>query len=152
MMPPCKGTTLFWDLQYGVERILTKQQLEDVSELASFEGGLYGTKKDNRMRTCNMFILTSHYEGMPMGILEAFSYAVPCIVTPGSNMAEEISRSSAGWVCELSAESIADTIERACIKYRKNPQMYHTNACNEAAFYNWNQIAKKSIEELSKLI
>ena len=88
-----------------------KQQLEDVSELASFEGGLYGTKKDNRMRTCNMFILTSHYEGMPMGILEAFSYAVPYIVTPGSNMAEEISRSSAGWVCELSAESIADTIE-----------------------------------------
>lgn len=126
-----------------------KEQLSDLQELASYEGGLYGEAKDKRMRSCNMFILTSRYEGMPMGVLEAFSYGVPCIVTPGSNMYEDVLESNSGWVCQFKASDIADTIIRACKSYRNNHLLYHSNALKKSQDYDWNTITRQSIEILS---
>lgn len=129
-----------------------KDQLGDLQELATYEGGIYGEAKDLRLRSCNMFILTSRYEGMPMGVLEAFSYGVPCIVTPGSNMYEDVEESKAGWVCQFDATDIADTILIACEEYRNNPLKYHSNAIKKSIDYDWNVIAKQSIEVLSQYV
>lgn len=45
-----------------------------------------------------------------MSILEAMSYGIPCMVTPGTNMDKEVLEANAGWVVELSEESIANGI------------------------------------------
>lgn len=127
-----------------------KQQLVDLHELAAYEGGIYSEAKDKRMRSCNMFILTSRYEGMPMGVLEAFSYGVPCIVTPGSNMYEDVKEANAGWVCQFDANEIADTIIKACEDYSKNPLFYHTNAFKKSEEYDWEVIAGQSVNVLTK--
>lgn len=129
-----------------VERL--KQALAILQDVASYKGGVYGDDKDNVFKEADAFILTSRYEGMPMGVLEALTYGVPCILTPGTNMADEIVESGAGWKAELHAESIADTIIKAVNDMRKDCLVYQKAAYNLSKKYDWRIIAKKSLEIL----
>lgn len=129
-----------------------KQALASLQNITSYKGGVYGGEKDKVFKEADAFILTSRYEGMPMGVLEALTYGVPCILTPGTNMADEVVNSGAGWKAELSSESIADAIERAILDLRFNYIQYHQAAYNMSKRYDWETIAKQSIDVLNKIL
>lgn len=129
-----------------------KLLLKGAEEYITFEGGVYGEEKDRVFQDSDIMILTSRFEGMPMGILEALSYGMPCIVTPGTNMAEVIKASNAGWVADLDSESIANTIMQATKEYRTNATYYKTNAHELSKQYDWQVIAEKSIDIYKKFI
>ena len=38
----------------------------------------------------DLFIHTFRFEGHPIAVLEALSYGIPCLLTPGTNMAGEV--------------------------------------------------------------
>ena len=59
-----------------------------------------------------IFVLTSRFEGHPMGLIEALSYGLPSLVTTGTNMAKEIESNNAGWIAETEIESIVIAIKR----------------------------------------
>jgi len=67
-----------------------KEMLDEVKDYAVFYGSIWGAEKVERLQKSDIFILTSRYEGMPMGILEALSYGIPCLVTPGTNMSDGV--------------------------------------------------------------
>lgn len=56
--------------------------------------------------------MTSRFEWHPMALIEALSYGLPCIVTVGSSMKEEIRRYDAGWVCNSTLNELANAIEK----------------------------------------
>jgi len=43
--------------------------------------------KDAAFRAADIYVLPSHVEGMPIGLLEAMSYGLPCVVTPVGGIA-----------------------------------------------------------------
>ena len=45
-----------------------------------------------------------------MGLLEALSYGLPCLVTTGTNMAEK-SRADAGWTSDISVDGISEALK-----------------------------------------
>lgn len=53
-----------------------------------FWGPVYGREKDNLLLSAGAFILPSKSEGLPMSVLEAWSYGVPCFLTPECNLPE----------------------------------------------------------------
>ncbi|MCX8156980.1 MAG: glycosyltransferase [Verrucomicrobiae bacterium] len=53
-----------------------------------FLGPAYEERKDALMRACSAFILPSYSEGMPVAVLEAWSYGKPVIMTPACNLPE----------------------------------------------------------------
>ena len=122
-----------------------KKQIDKMNDLIEYKGGIYGKEKDSRLREADLFILTSRYEGMPMGVLEALSYGIPCIVTPGTNMAEEISRFNAGWVSPLNALNIAQTIKKAVHDYQEESNLLKLNAYKLSQEYDWEKIARYSV-------
>jgi len=69
-----------------------------------------GEEKLRYFLACDVFVHTSRFEGMPMAVLEAMALGRPCLVTPGTNIAD-IVREAGGWECEPNPESIAGTIE-----------------------------------------
>jgi poly(glycerol-phosphate) alpha-glucosyltransferase len=77
-----------WD-QSGYEAQL-RQLTTDLGLLTSviFLGPQFGADKSECYRTCDAFILPSLSEGLPMAVLEAWSYAKPVLMTPECNLPE----------------------------------------------------------------
>jgi glycosyltransferase involved in cell wall biosynthesis len=94
----------------GLKNEINTRNLGDIVSLYHAVSGL---QKENVLLNSDIFIQTSRHEGMPMGILEALSYGVPCIITEGTSLGGIVRKYDAGWVAETSTDSIAITMERA---------------------------------------
>ena len=129
-----------------------KKQIANMEDLIEYKGGIYGDEKERRLREADLFILTSRYEGMPMGVLEALSYGIPCIITPGTNMADEIDDIKAGWVSPLDSSQIAQTIKKAVEKYSEESDQFRVNAYNLSKEYDWEKIARDSVHSYQSFL
>lgn len=116
-------------------------------------GPVYGEEQANTLEQRGIMLLTSRYEGFPMTILEALKYGNPCIVTPGTNVAEEISSEKLGWKTDLNEELIAECIVEAINEYMSDRNSY-IQRCKQYvnSMYDWSAIAQKAFLELSKVI
>lgn len=53
-----------------------------------FYGPAFGEEKEALLRSADAFILPSFSEGLPMSVLEAWSYGLPVVMTPECNLPE----------------------------------------------------------------
>ncbi|MFM8716907.1 MAG: glycosyltransferase [Spartobacteria bacterium] len=53
-----------------------------------FFGSAFGEEKEALLRSADAFILPSFSEGLPMSVLEAWSYGLPVVMTPECNLPE----------------------------------------------------------------
>lgn len=74
-----------------------------------FAGPQFGEDKAECFRSCDAFILPSFSEGLPMAVLEAWSYAKPVLMTPQCNLPEGFAAGAALRI-EPNVESIAGGI------------------------------------------
>jgi len=133
---------------YGNEDDIDVARLKvDIKSLPNvlYGGGVYGDIKNKVLTNADIFILTSRYEGMPMGVLEAWTYGIPCILTEGTNMVKEQSDTDCYWFTDLDSNSIAETIIRAISQYRENPYRYRKGSIVESQKYEWKNIARASV-------
>jgi poly(glycerol-phosphate) alpha-glucosyltransferase len=75
-----------------------------------FIGPQFHEEKDICFRCADAFILPSFSEGMPMAVLEAWSYKLPVIITPACNLPEGFT-SNAALEIEPEPDSIAGVLE-----------------------------------------
>ena len=69
-----------------------------------FPGPVYGDEKRAAFAHANAFILASYSEGLPMAILEAWSYGLPVFMTCGCNLPDGF---AAGAAVEISTDPAA---------------------------------------------
>jgi len=74
----------------GASRRLT---LPDVDVV--FFGPAFGEEKEALLRSADAFILPSFSEGLPMSVLEAWSYGLPVVMTPECNLPEGFAHGAA---------------------------------------------------------
>lgn len=140
------GTGTEEEVKYVNHRIST---LHSVSAVNC--GPIYGEDQARALEQCGIMLLTSRYEGFPMTVLEAWKYGNPCLVTPGTNVVKEIAENGLGWKTELNADDIANAISLGLSEYSQQRAEY-INRCKifVREKYDWNEIAKVSLEQLSK--
>ena len=132
-----------------IRKILSSYNIEDIVLL---NDKITGVDKKNVLLDSDLFIQTSRSEGMSMGILEALSYGIPCILTEGTNMAKTVDEYDAGWGCENTVDSIAKAILDAInererwIQKSENAYMLVKNS------YSWSHIANQTILEYRKIL
>lgn len=114
-----------------------------ISDIINVHGAAYEKEKQLILEKADFFVHTSRYEGMPMSVLEALSYGLPCVVTRGTNMTEEIDKYSAGWNCEDNVNSIVTALKKF-IRDKSRLKQYSENALMLAKEYNWDKIAEMS--------
>lgn len=85
----------------------------DVSDLVFLNNEIIGEEKERALLNADCFIQTSRTEGMPMGILEALSYGLPCLITEGTSQGKIINGYDAGWVADTDIKSISEKIVQA---------------------------------------
>ncbi|MHA4988109.1 glycosyltransferase [Cetobacterium somerae] len=101
------------------------------------KGKILGEAKEAVLKKASIMILPSKSEGMPMGVLEALSYGVPCILTKETNMLNELIIEKCGWECNHS--NIYEIILKAIKEYDKDRLGYIDRAQNLANRYNWKE-------------
>lgn len=111
---------------------------------------VFDKEKEEKLLESDFFILTSRFEGHPMGLIEALSYGLPCLVTNGTNMADEIKKANAGWTADVSVEGIVEAFI-LLLKERDFLQKGF-NALKLSEKYNWANLAKVSHEKYLKII
>ncbi len=132
---PEQGDAALWMKSYCRENHLT--------DIVQILGPVYDEEKIDVLAKSDLFIMTSRFEGMPMGLLEAMSYGLPCIITPGTNMQHEIVTAGAGFGCEENPSSIAKTILQAAQASTQLVKMSNA-AVKVAAQYSWDEIAEQT--------
>lgn len=135
-----------------VEALIADRGLTDIV-IQNHE--ISGADKENALIDADIFVQTSRFEGMPMGILEAMSYGLPCIVTTGTTLADFVENQGAGWGCATDAQAIADTLQKAieAAADPANPLSKMSLRGREAAadHFAWAHIAEQTIEKYAEL-
>lgn len=118
-----------------------------IGDIVSLEGPVIGEEKERRLLEADLFIQTSRSEGMPMGVLEALSYGLPCILTKGTAVGERVKEAQAGWVAENTAQSVAQQLERAI----GERDMWTRYSANAASFirehFALDVVARQAVEQ-----
>ena len=139
---------------YTNERKVVKKLIEDnnVQDIVTISDAVLGTEKEKALLNADIFIQTSRFEGMPLGILEALSYGVPCLITEGTNVGNYVKKYNAGWVAKTNSNSIADKISQAIFERKlwKEKSVNAVNLVNEN--FSWEEISKQAIRDYERLI
>lgn len=142
---------------YGPERFGFKAQLQkDISdnnleEILVVKDGVFGKEKEEVLLKSDFFIMTSRFEGHPMGLIEALSYGLPCLVTVGTNMAEEVSKANAGWTADNNVESIKKALS-LMLSQRDSFEIKGNNAIALSRNYNWDVLAQVAHAKYKQLL
>lgn len=101
---------------YGPDVLGRKNHLEslivnaNVENIVKLHKEISGVEKERVLLSSDLFIQTSRFEGMPLGILEALSYGIPCIATEGTTLGKKIEEVNAGWNAGNDVKSVANAI------------------------------------------
>jgi glycosyltransferase involved in cell wall biosynthesis len=139
------------DSSAGQKFLLNKIKLYSLEEIVKVNSPIFGNQKADVLNNTDIFIATSRYEGHPMAVIEAMAYYIPCIITKGTNMLEELINYDAGWETNLDVDHIASTILKALddkmiLEKGSNARRLVEERCT------WNIIANQTIAEYEKLI
>ncbi|MDB5676835.1 MAG: hypothetical protein JWM65_3817 [Sphingomonas bacterium] len=75
-----------WDEIGLLAALETQVRALGLSDEIAFVGQVFGADKDAAFRAAAAFILPSYSEGLPMTVLEAWSYGLPVLMTPACNL------------------------------------------------------------------
>lgn len=124
----------------------------DIGDIVTLHHEIIGHEKEEKLLEADIFIQTSRHEGMPMGILEALSYGVPCLITKGTTLGEYISDYDAGWVSKTNADSLSEMLIEAVnerkIWIEKGKKAFNLIGDNFA----WDKVAQDNIKNYLKYI
>ena len=135
-----KGTKTIDNLKY----IISKYRTENIVQI---NDAIYGKEKEKLIKKSYAFIQTSRHEGQPMGIIEALSLGVPCIVTEGTGFSDILNKNKCGFGVHFDADELFEAIKEIQTNFLLRNEM-SDNAYNVAKEnYDWNNIKKKIITE-----
>ena len=142
---------------YGPERYNCRKQFQEqiekegVSDLLVNKEGVFGEEKKHVLENADFFVMTSRFEGMPLSLIEAMSYGLPCLITEGTNMREVVSEYKAGWTADTNSKSVS----QALMNMLKDIPVFDEkskNAWKLSTQYNWDSIAKSTHIQYENLI
>ena len=138
-----------WGLPDDLEKL--NVAIKKCNSIVEFRGPVHGNAKEKVLLESDVFFLTSRFEGMPMGLLEAMSYGIPVMITKGTNMKSIVKKYDCGWYSDSSETGIKKMIQ-AIICERESIPEKGENGVRAAELFDWSNIAKKTHEELEKIV
>lgn len=129
-------------------RLVKDSKIESVFKIHQ---AVFGEEKEKVLLCADVFIMTSRFEGHPMGLIEALSYGIPVAITPGTNMSNEVSRDNAGWVSSCTTKSIYEMIKQL-ITEKSQLGIKGRNAKNLSMNYEWDKLARVFHNKLLSLL
>ncbi len=132
-----------WD-QGGHENELRRQVQElGLTDQVWFAGPLYGKEKQAAFQAASGFVLPSYSEGLPMAVLEAWSYALPVLMTKECNLPEGFSAGAAVEISLSSQKLVAELIQFAEMTEDERQEMGGRGQKLVKEKFSWKKIAQQ---------
>ncbi len=123
-----------------------------VENIAFLHREIAGKEKEEVLLSSDIFIQTSRFEGMPMGVLEAMSYGLPCIVTEGTTLGLLMRECDGGYVAETNGAAVAETLKKAVEDRASLPRKSQNARSAAEKLFAWDRVAKRTIREYESMI
>lgn len=133
----------------NLEQMINERSIADLVKL---HHEVSGSEKEKLLLEADVFVQTSRFEGMPMGILEALSYGLPCLITEGATLGEYVKKYDAGWVAETNPESIAKQLKAAMRDCKKWCEKSENARKLTDENFAWDQIAGRTVEKYKNIV
>lgn len=124
----------------------------DVQDLVSLNHEIIGNDKIEKLLEADVFIQTSRFEGMPLGILEAMSYGLPCLVTEGTAVGEVVSEAHAGWVAKTNFQDVAKRLGEAVNERSKWTEYGENGRKAVQEKYSWDKVASDTVRYYKRFL
>lgn len=130
-----------------------KQFIEknDLGNIIKLHNGIYGEEKNKVLLDSDIFIQTSRTEGQPLGIMEAMSYGLPCIVTEGTSFAEIVNNNKCGYSSNNNADEVSKNILKVIQNTEKIKEFSNNSYQYSSENFSWNLVSKKTIEKYKEM-
>jgi glycosyltransferase involved in cell wall biosynthesis len=132
-----------------IREVIAHNQMADVVHL---EEPVLDEEKVKTLQSADLFIHTSRFEGHPTAVLDALSYGVPCLLTPGTNMSSEVIQFGAGWEVDPNPEAIAAGLQRALALRTGLAAKGRCARTLAETRYSWDHIAQQVLAEYRKIL
>ncbi len=128
----------------GSNRQLNKMiECNGIGDIVSLHEPVLGERKHEVLMNTDVFVMTSRFEGLSMGMIEALAHGLPCIATKGTNMTEEIDKYGAGWTSENSVDGIVKSLLNM-LSEKNEFEQKSKGSIELANKYTWEAIARQS--------
>jgi poly(glycerol-phosphate) alpha-glucosyltransferase len=114
-----------------------------IGDSVEFVGPVFGDEKDRLLRSSSGFILPSHSEGLPMSVLEAWSYGLPALISKECHLDVGFQRGAA-----IRVDPNVPSIEAGLRAFFGKPiaelvTMGENGRALVAQLYTWERVAKQ---------
>lgn len=143
---------------YGPCRKETKEKLNEwikrfsLEDTVSIHSEIHGKEKEEVLANSDFFILTSRFEGLPMGLLEALSYGLPSLVTDETNIGRAVDEAHAGFSSAFDKTAIMRNLESLLTLSEEKALQMSRNAILFAQKYDWDSIAESAHKDYLRLL
>lgn len=134
----------------GIRKMISENGVDNLVQLHSEVSG--AEKEKILPDDTDVFIQTSRFEGMPMGVLEALSYGLPVLITEGTTLGSCVREYNAGWVADTAIESIAKSFEKVIEEKARFAKKSQQAIRLVEENFEWNKIAKETVEKYKEII
>ncbi len=140
------------ELRGSVEAHIRSAKLEDRVRIVGWRRDIPAL-----MRAFDVFLLTSHWEGLPQVLLEARASGLPVVVTKAGGAPETVNDGYSGWLCEVGDVNglaarvlgiLTDADERA--RFRRNAEGIPSEFLNFTALRKREQLYDKLLQHLGR--
>jgi glycosyltransferase involved in cell wall biosynthesis len=129
----------------GDEAIIRDQiQRLGLQGCVDLPGPVTGDEKQRLFERASLFLHTSRWEGMPMSILEAMAWEIPCLLTKGTMMVPAVTEAGAGFDAGDSVPEIVAAMEQA--SSADLPAMGRAARECVGKHFSWSTVAEKLAE------
>ena len=138
----------------GNELKILNQMICDnnVDDVLIVNGPVYGNDKEKILKKAYAFVQCSRYEGQPMGIIEALSVGVPCIVTYGTYLGEFIHKNECGIACSFSTNEVFEAIKQVVMNCELRNQFAKNAYEKSNVEFSWDTVIEETLNKYNEII
>jgi glycosyltransferase involved in cell wall biosynthesis len=131
-----------WGEKRFEEALSHSIKIEGLSSSVKLIGPVYGDEKRKAFESANAFILPSYSEGLPIAVLEAWSYSVPTLISDACNLEIGISSGAALRIAPDALNLAQALHELAQMSEEELSQMGHKGRDLSTRRFSWESVAK----------
>ena len=131
-----------------LKKCVEKTKIDDIFII---NDAVYSKEKENVLKKAYAFIQCSRHEGQPMGILEALSVGLPCIVTYGTSLGEYIENNKCGIACDFNSNNVFKAICKIVEDIKLRDEFAYNSYEKSNIDFCWKNVIEKTIDEYKRI-